>query len=80
VIVYVLRKVGVIKDTKEMSPMHKWTMHDKKYIKLIPGQENHLVWDDVWKYYQTEIMHKTKEVKEHDESIDDEIELTSPPR
>jgi hypothetical protein len=79
VIVYVLRKVGVIKDVKEESPMHKWTMHDKKFIKIVKGMENHLVWDDVWAYYDAEITHKgipSTGGEEGDESDNDETELT----
>jgi len=79
VIVYVLRKVGVIKNTKDESPMHKWTMHDRRFIKLVKGQEGQIVWDDVWKYYHTEICPTKKGGEKDDESIDDEIELTHTP-
>lgn len=54
VIVYVLRKVGVIENVKKEDPMYEWTTRKKQLIRLVPGQSQHPVFDDVWKFYRGE--------------------------
>jgi hypothetical protein len=61
IIIHVLRKCGVVRNVdkselekNEEEPMYKWTMHDRKYIALVKGKDEHPVWDDPWGYLKAE--------------------------
>lgn len=73
IIISVLRRCGVVKDVKvkkaETEPMYKWTMHDKKFVAIVPGMDTHPVWDDPWKYLKSK-----REIKQL--SQDEGVEAT----
>ena len=50
VYVYLLRRYGLIKDVKRAPAKSGWIKHQRKIITMVPGQESHPIWDDLWKY------------------------------
>ena len=62
VIIYILRRFGVIKNAEKKDPRPTDTTgykgykikHKRQFVELVPGQDDHPIWEDVWKYLKSQ--------------------------
>lgn len=52
--IYILRKYGIVRDVRREPAGSAWIKHQKKIIELVEGQEEHPIWDDLWKYVKSQ--------------------------